>query len=926
MLNQRTRSRYRQTVWSAIFVLCFCIFGTLFLPGTALAQSSRVAEQDYNTRDFQYAATTPTINKVNVGFNGTYQNGAWVPVQVTLSNAGADFSGKLSITLPNTSYNVPNAISSSAAYQQNIDLPTGAQKQVTLNIPLNTNAMGGNSPINIDLLDINGRKVATRQVATQALSNNTTLVGILSDTPNNFDRLNLAMSDLFKSSGQTMNLSAATLPAQTELLQNFGVIVLDDFSSGTLSQKQMKALQGWVNQGGDLIVIGGPEWQNSLSPLPTSLLPVTLHGSSTLPAGTALLPVSAVTPAGHAPQLSLNTKIPITTAQPQAGSIVIQSSQDGKAPLIVKGNQGQGNVYFLAYDPTLEPLASWSQTNDLWKGLLLRTLGDRAITNASSTINAQTSQWNASSSMGDLLQIFFPNAYPSLWLILALLASYILILGPIRMLIVRRTRRRQYSWRIVLATILVFTLLSYGLALKQKGDSVINSSITVLQLNRPDTTGTNGHMTTYLGVFVPNQGDYTVHIPGNTFVNSDQGSNTNNTSYPQQGNGVQQTTITTGNNGTDVDLKGVEIWTNRTLIEQQDTHMTGGLTSHLQLQQNVVSGTVTNTLPYTIDDAYIAMDNYFISLGQFQANSTRTITLALTSKMSNNTTGAATIADQIAANHGMQTGQGYYPLNNNNPITDEAKQHALALEALSGDYCNGNGCYHQSVQVATVNGMVTRSFMVGQASSSRDPLLLNGAPITLFGWIKDPNALSALNQTGSDVTINGQVANGTHELLVQAPLDVSYQGAVSITPSLVNSEITHLQQDQSTNIQEPVQGTYTMTTGSMTFEYSVPGAPQVQNGELSFTANANNPGMPPSTVQNAGNSSDINHLQAYLYNWHTGNWDAVTFNQFALTVKKAQAYIGPGNRILLSLNNQDSSLGTVLFNRPDLTINGTFVH
>lgn len=918
MPNRQISSRHGLTVWRCIFILCSCLYGSfgLFYSGTAFAHTRATTEQSNTSKSDQRTAATPTIDKVNVGFNGSYQNGTWIPVQVTLSNAGADFSGELSITLPKAAYNVPSPDSRTDTYQQEINLPTGAQKQVTLNLPLGPASLGSNTTITVNLLDTTGHRVVSKQ-ATVPMSNNTVLVGILTDTPNNFDRLNVGLSDLLKTAGQTVNLSAATLPTRSELLQNFSVIVLDDFSSSSLSQVQLAALENWINKGGRLIVAGGPEWQNTLRPLPASLLPVTLNGSGTVAAGTPIFPISAV---GHTPQRTSPAALPIVRTQVRTGSTVLQAGENGKLPLIVREQSGQGSIYFIAYDPALEPLASWQQTNELWKSLLLRTIGDRILTNVS-TSNAIGPKGMPAPSMSSLLQSFFPNAYPSLWLILALLVSYILILGPIRMIIVRRTRRRQYSWRIVLVTILVFTLLSYGLALKQKGTSIVNSSITILQLNHPNTTGSSGHMITYLGIFVPNQGDYTVHIPGTSLVNSDQSAYP----YQPQNTGTQLTTITSRQNGTDADLKGVDIWTNRTLVAQHDTHTTGGLVSHLQLQQNVISGTVTNTLPYALDDAYVAADNSYIALGKLPANSTRSISLTLQNTTNVAGNGPTTIADQITATQGIQNGPGYYSLNGNAPITDESKRQGLALEALSGSYCNSNGCYRQDGQPVMINS-ATGTYITNPIGGNRDPLLLPDAPVTLFGWIKDPHALTALNQAGSDITINGEVAQGTHELLVQAPLDVSYRGTVHVAPGLFSSEIVHMQQDQFANIQEPAPGIYTMTTGTLTFEYSLPGAPQLQSGQLSFTTPTNTINGKGPMGPNTGTTSDINHLQAYLYNWHTGNWDGVTFNQNALSVPNAQDYCGPNDRILLSLGNQDSRLGTIPFSLPDLTIDGTFAN
>src|SRR6266699_287077 len=90
-------------------------------------------------------------------------------------------------------------------------------------------------------------------------------------------------------------LNANNMPTMAGILKNFNIIVLDDFTTSNLSTAQLAALQTWVNQGGNLIVTGGPEWHRTISALPTGLLPVAVNGTSTIPAGTSLLPLGGPT-------------------------------------------------------------------------------------------------------------------------------------------------------------------------------------------------------------------------------------------------------------------------------------------------------------------------------------------------------------------------------------------------------------------------------------------------------------------------------------------------------------------------------------------------------------------------------------------------------------------------------------------------------
>src|SRR5438876_26556 len=86
----------------------------------------------HTSRSARAFASGPTL-QVNAGFNARYRDGSWVPVQITLSNNGADFSGTLLVSAP-LPFNGRETTSS--FYKQSITLANGAQKQVTINIPV----------------------------------------------------------------------------------------------------------------------------------------------------------------------------------------------------------------------------------------------------------------------------------------------------------------------------------------------------------------------------------------------------------------------------------------------------------------------------------------------------------------------------------------------------------------------------------------------------------------------------------------------------------------------------------------------------------------------------------------------------------------------------------------------------------------------
>lgn len=876
------------------------IFFLGILPGTASAHTTT-------------ASTAGLSMRVDMGFNSRYRDGSWVPIQVMLRNNGPDFNGTVSINLPTPYAGMNNTTTTSSTYQQAVSLSTGAQKQIAINAPIFFGSPGSTQTVDVNLLDTNSKKVLTQTGTLRSLGLNDILIGVLSDQPSGIPSLGQITQPNQAASVFEEQLNPATMPRIAKILTNFDMIVLDNFTTSSLDKDQIQALQNWVAQGGTLVEVGGPQWRGTLSPLPTNMLPVNIAGTSTLPTGTNLLPVGG--PSNSGPGQTANGKIPssltISDATASTDSTVLLSS--GQTPLIVQSSYEQGTIYYMAFDPTLTPLTNWSTTPDVWKGLLIRALGDRFL-DASQNPNSFGND-GIDGSWSTLLQSLFPNAFPTTWLILALLVGYVVILGPIRLLIVHFTKKRTWSWRIVLATIAVFSLLSYGLAIQQKGTSIISSNISVIKLDRPGMGSTNAHVTTFVGVFVPSQGNFQVNIAGNDLVQSIDNNNRQSPIPGAASSASGRTTVTEGQNGTNVTLQGVDIWTMRSLATQRDSQVKGGIFSHLTIQDGQLTGTVTNSLPYGLSDAYLLIGEQYISLGHLAANQTEPVRLPINVSTSNQ---QQSLADQIAASHGLSTP--YMPPYNAAAAQGQNtfQRHMAMLSTVSGElssfYCNGGGPCYQPVTV--INGNVKQTFYGGKGLQSigQDPLLLSDADATFIGWADSQPNIS------SKVSINGLPSSGVQESLVQAPMDVNYEGALNKASSLLPGQLVDVQ-TQGSNIQSQFAGIYTLSTGSMTFEFTLPYGPRLRATSLTISENPNLAnGL--ATGGGTGAIGDLSHVQTYLYNWHTGNWDIVNFNQNTLLISKAQNYANAQGRVLMQIANQDSSLGQIVVTRPILQLQG----
>jgi hypothetical protein len=873
----------------------------------------------------------PTF-RVNAGFETHYRDGNWVPVQVTLRNDGPDFSGTVSLITPTSQFLGSSTQGIPSNYQVSITLANGAQKQVTMYVPLYFDAQS----VTVKLLDSSGTVVGSQNATLSPLLPGDVLIGILSDQSSGFNPLGTVSLPNQGGSLNLVFLNAGTLPVMAAALKNFDAIVLDNYTTSNLSATQLSALQTWVNQGGTLMLVGGPEWHRTLGPLPSGLMPVKVYGSATLAAGTSLLPTGgprAVHPGQKNVRDSVQAPITISTAetttQGDTGkSVVILASPT--APLIVQAHQEQGMLIYLAFDPTLEPILGWQGASVLWEGLLLRSLGDQLLTHSGSApgIGSSTQQSLPllASRMSGFLQSLLPTTIPPPWQTLAiLLAGYIIMLGPVRFLLVKRLKRRDWSWRIILCSIVIFSLLSYGLAYIEKGSSILSDSITIAQLNQNESSA---HITTYLGVFVPNQGDYQVHIPGMGLAQPSPDNFTSSFSLSSGQTAGSHISIAQVQDGTNVNLQDVNIWTLHTVLAEQDRPIHKGLTSQLTIQNGSLEGTVTNTLGYALSDAFLLMPNDALSLGHLAAGETKHVQL----KLSSTPLGAnATLADLIALNTGSPT---YQSMPDSLPLT-AWQRHLSILYALDGEgffnysyvctiQCNvplnplipilqaqpginpiaiGSGMAYNS----SVNILATPSWQY-TAATNNDPLLVPGSPATLIGWTSNP-----LDST-ENVTVNNINPTGLHETLLQAPLSVNVAGPLDFPPNFIAGQLINV---ESSSAQLMFPDVYTMSTGSMTFEYVVPNTGNIRANGLTISEPPNlNLVSQGITAPNAGS------LPFRLYNWHTNTWDAISLNQSAFTTSNVSAYISSSGRLLVQLNNKDSSLGTFLFGKPLINLQG----
>jgi hypothetical protein len=291
----------------------------------------------------------------------------------------------------------------------------------------------------------------------------------------------------------TVPLTAADLPDRIEAWSALDRLVWQDVDTNTLTSDQIAALRGWLALGGRLVIVGGTAGPSVLSGFPDAILPYRPSTTDDVAASslTSLL--------GAAPATA--TDVPALAGSLDHGRALATS---GSHVIAADAAYGSGSVALVGFDPTVGWIADSKSTGQLWRGLIpART-------------SAATSMSDDSQILGAVQQ--FPSvALPPIGGLLLLLLGYIVLIGPINYLVLRRLDRREWAWITMPILIALFAVGAYGFGSALRGSDIIVNEVAIVR-GAPDAT--EGSAQVYFGIFSPTRGTYQLALPGGALLSA----------------------------------------------------------------------------------------------------------------------------------------------------------------------------------------------------------------------------------------------------------------------------------------------------------------------------------------------------------------------------------------------------------------------
>ncbi len=564
------------------------------------------AEADKDVENDAFAVT------VEMGLDGAVVEGKSMPVTVTVGNfSGADVSGTLRITLPGTYSR------NSLAYERTVAIPNGGEKSISFLLPRMDTSF-----IRVELENDRGKILFSRQERPQVLdSGQNAVVGILSNDYSGLNYFDGAAIDTTVgiSSARIIQLTADNIPDTGEGLSTCHYILIDNYNTSQLSEKQRNAIAAWVSDGGMLILGTGSRASVVLEGFQTSLCPLT-PGELSRQDMSILRSVN-----GETKQVDSVTFDQAGSALQDAGWLDVQGNIAVGGSAWQRG-YGAGSILVLSYDLAMEPIASWNEKEILASNILANA-GSEDIYNAMIYGGATKYDYDGYQ-MERAVQGVDRNKVPNPLLYAGVYLIYVLCIGPIAYLILKAKDKREKMWLVMPAIALIFTVIVYATSMIYRIHKPFIETVAVVEYS-------NGpiHTRNYMSVRSPKGREYTI-----SFAEGYQSMQTWAGDNGYMSNGSTDYTCAVRQEGTDLQLnvKQTKAFTEQNLVTQKEEYRAGsGITTNLTCDLSGFDGTITNNTGYDLINVVVCYNEQYIFVGAMKDGETSTLDRNQLGKLSN---------------------------------------------------------------------------------------------------------------------------------------------------------------------------------------------------------------------------------------------------------------------------------------------------
>lgn len=574
---------------------------------------------------------------VSYGYDNYQKNDRDMPVWVRFTNRGAAFAGELKLSINDGTF-------AGLTFSQHISVLSDSEEEFVFYIP----CLEAYTDITLTLTDEESKEVTELTEKTLNKITDDIYLGILSE---NYKETAELTDELVFSSPvdasyvpvRSVNLSGHKLPESEEGYDGLDIILVNRFDASYMTETQAKALKNWIKNGG--ILLTGTAADMSVFFEKLELSPQKADSTQTI-----------YTDFGADYQTYIHLEAPIewTKLKPNPTEQDIEDARyyyytapnissdilsNVKAisidvdnlyaspdnPFINKEfyqklDLENGRIIVSKFDFTSEAFTNFGACNYVFQQMLAENINHANWAHFSNYSDNFRNVWSSQSLLLNTLYKKVPN-YGKYMLILFV---YILIIGPVLYIILKKIDRRYLLWITVPLTTIIFTGIIFAVGKDTRhtspfinyasfidGDSDEISEDTLYSVTMPDKENYSQHIID----------DYTVRPVNNNYSDT---YSVWNRAFGRYFNNVNSNNglsyISDPEGGTNIAVDNDVLFSTRFFNLHKPDMDFSGIEENIAYKDGYYTGTINNTTDYNLHNACLIISGQIYSLGNINAH------------------------------------------------------------------------------------------------------------------------------------------------------------------------------------------------------------------------------------------------------------------------------------------------------------------
>lgn len=591
--HQKTNRKGYKGICLIVAILLACLFST-FAPwgeGMIHAQAKMLTQGSENYRHLTYQVGDIEVS-IHVGRSGcSIRYGRFAPAHLVLKNSGKDFEGIFRIYLEAQDANATDR----TIVDKKVQIAAGETKEYTLLFsPCVSNGSGA---FQTALCDTKGKLLEGNDLDKQiATANSSTGGGYASYAGISED--NAGISYITNDNDNNLQgemIQDWMLTDDARSLDLFDILVINQFDTTQLSEKQIAAINEWVRMGGTLILGTGAQPEKTLKAFSGDLL----QGSI-----------------GNVRKISTSYGVDLDVSDLQIDDMKPILSQDDTM-LVGQMDYGKGSVMVATFD-----LAGVKgKLADQLKSLFYLNMSmDRKTQLVNEASNQDSDLVYYDDMYGELslkngLWATEVNGLPNVVLYAVMLVFYAVFIGPILYSILRKRGKREWLWRLIPVSAVVCSVLVYliGTGTRVKHPYINYLSQIDLSNKTVSTMQTNMLLTS------PNNDPFDLEIPEKYVVPNQLREGYYYSSNTQSSHMDYKSRIEYQDQKTILHMENLSAFDSLPFQQQQEVETQGRIEfTDMSLSRDALSGIVTNQSDYDLEQCTIVCNGDLLSLGDLK--------------------------------------------------------------------------------------------------------------------------------------------------------------------------------------------------------------------------------------------------------------------------------------------------------------------